>query len=72
MKKLTVTIGIPAYNEEKNIGRLLKSLSNQKGDDFTLNEIVVLSDGSTDMTNEIVHSQSKLNRKVKLLAGKII
>lgn len=70
MKKLTVTIGIPAYNEEKNIGRLLKSLSNQKGDDFTLNEIVVLSDGSTDMTNEIVHSQSKLNRKIKLLAGK--
>ena len=49
-KKPTVTIGIPAYNEEANIGNLLRSLLKQKQDNFILKEIIVISDGSTDQT----------------------
>jgi cellulose synthase/poly-beta-1,6-N-acetylglucosamine synthase-like glycosyltransferase len=47
-----VTIGIPAYNEEQNIGMLLENVrSKVVGLDY---EIVLVSDGSTDRTGEIV------------------
>lgn len=55
-KKLTVSIGIPAYNEEANIGHLLSALLRQKEENFTLKEIIVVSDGSTDKTESIVRS----------------
>lgn len=48
--KLSVTIGIPAYNEEANIAYLLKSLLKQKEINFVVKEIIVISDGSTDNT----------------------
>lgn len=53
-KKLTVTIGITAYNEEQNILYLLKSIVSQKQSDFTVKKIIVISDASTDGTNKIV------------------
>jgi len=55
MKKLpTVSIGIPAYNEEKNIANILNSLMHQKRNAFFLKRITVYSDGSNDKTCEIV------------------
>lgn len=51
-KKVTVTIGIPAYNEEANIQRLLKSLVRQIGETVSIEEIFVISDGSKDKTVE--------------------
>lgn len=50
MKKLTVTIGIPAYNEEQNIGHLLVNIFNQSTSIAILDEIIIVSDGSTDNT----------------------
>ena len=47
---MKVIIGIPAYNEEKNIGSLVAKLS-QKYD-----SIIVCDDGSSDMTNSIASS----------------
>lgn len=55
-KKLEVSIGIPAYNEEANIGYLLHALLAQKEKNFTLKEIIVVSDGSTDKTEAIIRS----------------
>ncbi len=46
----TVTIGIPAFNEEANIKELLLSLLSQKADNYKLKKIIVVSDGSTDKT----------------------
>ena len=57
MKK-TVSIGIPAYNEEGNIGHLINALLKQKGDNFTLKEIIIISDASNDKTAETVKSIS--------------
>lgn len=48
-----ISIIIPARNEEKNIGNLLKSLEKQMSD---LCEIIVVDDGSTDKTGEIALS----------------
>jgi|SRR3989344_250020 len=49
-KKPTVTIGIPAYNEEANIGKLLKALIKQKVKTSQLERILIISDGSSDDT----------------------
>jgi len=54
-KKLpTLSIGIPAYNEEGNIAYLLDSLLRQKAISYKLIEIIVMCDGCTDNTASIV------------------
>lgn len=71
MKKPTVTIGIPAYNEEGNIAILVKSLLNQNRKNYDLKTIVVNSDGSTDKTSQLIQEIAKRNRKVKLINNKV-
>ncbi len=46
----TITVGIPAFNEEANIGFILKDLLAQNTKDFKIEAIVVNSDGSRDRT----------------------
>lgn len=59
---VAVSVIIPAYNEEAYINRCLSSLSQQSLRDF---EIIVVDDGSTDKTREIVRS----HRGVRLVEG---
>lgn len=68
MKKLTVSIGIPAYNEEGNIRHLIEALLAQNQKDFDLKEIIVVSDGSTD--NTVSSALSTNDPKVRMIAGK--
>ena len=68
-KKPTVTIGIPAYNEERNIGRLLDSILMQDRKEFILKTVVVLNDASIDGTSFIVSKKSKKNKLIKLING---
>ena len=42
---LTCSIGIMAYNEEANIGRLLKAVLSQKLKTVAITEIVVVASG---------------------------
>lgn len=55
-RKYTVSIGIPAYNEEKNIGHLLSRILAQKVKSVVLEKIIIVSDGSTDATESVVLS----------------
>lgn len=55
-KLISVTIGIPAHNEEQNIENLLKSLDSQKINGFSLDRIIVVCDGCTDSTAKIANS----------------
>lgn len=57
-------IVIPAHNEEKNIFFTLKSLEAQSFKDF---KIIVVNDGSTDKTAEIVREFSERLPKFELL-----
>jgi len=50
MKKLSITIGISAYNEENNIKNLLESVLIQSTKNIILKEIIIISDGSKDNT----------------------
>jgi cellulose synthase/poly-beta-1,6-N-acetylglucosamine synthase-like glycosyltransferase len=68
--ELTVDIGLPLYNEERNIGRLLMNLLSQSlPPNFILNSIIVVS-SSTDKTDEIVRDFGKLDSRVKLIREK--
>lgn len=68
-KKISVSVGIPAYNEEANIGYLLEQLLVQKLDlRVVLKEIIVVSDGSTDTTVKIVKSIN--SPLIKVIEGK--
>jgi len=51
---LKVVVGIPAYNEEKNIGRIIIQL--QRVSD----KIIVCNDGSTDLTGDIAEKMSAM------------
>src|SRR3989344_6887678 len=56
----TVSIGMPAYNEEANIGYLLRDLLAQKTGKIKIEKIIVNSDGSTDKTaSEVRKVKSK-------------
>jgi glycosyltransferase involved in cell wall biosynthesis len=79
MKKVpAISIIVAAYNQEKYIGRCLRSLLNQSfpRDDY---EIVVVNDGSTDRTEyalnlfeddvRIIHSDSNRGLPASLNAG---
>lgn len=48
--KYTVSVAIIAYNEEKSIRRILRSICTQNEANFTISHIVVVSDGSSDKT----------------------
>ncbi|OGC92300.1 hypothetical protein A2899_03705 [Candidatus Amesbacteria bacterium RIFCSPLOWO2_01_FULL_49_25] len=70
-QKFTISIGIPALNEEANIGYLLQDLLKQKvGNSLLLKEITVYSDTSTDQTENIVKRFHKNHSFIKLIVGK--
>lgn len=63
-----IVIGIPAYNEEKNIAKLIVQLQKKEY------SIVVCNDGSTDMTGEIAEKMgvTVINHKRNLGYGAAI
>ena len=66
MKKISLSIGIPAHNEEANIGRLLENLLNQPLEDSVqLEEIIAVTSGCTDRTEEIADEFAKKDESVK-------
>lgn len=69
MKKLTLTIGIPTLNEEKNIENILQQILAQKDDNFILKKILVYSDASTDKTHEKVAFLAKKYTQIILIKG---
>jgi len=70
-RKIKFSIGICAYNEEQNIDKLLCAVLKQKNPkDFILDEIIVISSGSVDKTNEIVKEKQKNDSRIKLIIQK--
>src|SRR5437868_12983304 len=57
---MRVSVAVPAYNEEKNIGLLIDSLRAQRIRRAEIVEIVVVASGCTDRTAEIVRQRQKL------------
>jgi glycosyltransferase involved in cell wall biosynthesis len=58
------SIVIPLYNKEKSIGNTLKSVLNQTITDF---EVIVVNDGSTDNSANVVTEFAKQDRRIRLV-----
>ena len=64
---LRASIGIMAYNEARNMGRLLEALSSQRLSEVSVARIVVVSSGSTDGTDEIVAEWARRDGRIELV-----
>ena len=63
-EKIRCSVGITAYNEEANIGRLLQAVIDQRLYTVEITEIIVVASGCTDRTEEIVREY--MEREAKL------
>lgn len=64
----TVTVLIPAFNEEGNIANLLDSILAQTYTSCKLDKIIVMSDGSDDKTDCIVQTYTKSESDIHLVS----
>jgi glycosyltransferase involved in cell wall biosynthesis len=67
MKDALVSIIVPVYNQEKHIQKCLLSIVNQ---DYFNIEIIVINDGSTDKTSDIVKQIASGDKRIKLIENK--
>jgi glycosyltransferase involved in cell wall biosynthesis len=61
MARNKFSVVIPAFNEEKNLARVLRIVTQSP----KVNQVIVVNDGSTDKTNDIV---KKFDRKITLIS----
>lgn len=61
------SVGITAYNEEANIGKLLAAMLEQKLDKVAITEIIVVASGCTDNTVSIIRQYAAQNPRIKLI-----
>ncbi|HKW64946.1 MAG TPA: glycosyltransferase [Candidatus Acidoferrum sp.] len=65
---INCSMGIMAYNEEANIGRLLEAVITQKFKQVALTEIVVVASGCTDNTEAVVLEWAKRDSRIRLIS----
>lgn len=58
-----ISILMPVFNEEKYIKEAIDSVLTQSYQDF---ELIIIDDGSTDNTYEIIQQYSKISSKIKI------
>jgi len=63
-KNITVSVVIPTYNRGNLISRAIQSVVNQTYRDF---EIILVDDGSTDNTKEVVKEFQKKDERIKYI-----
>jgi len=66
--KIRCSVGITAYNEEANIGRLLQAMLCQRLHEVEITEIIVVASGCTDRTEQIVQEHMARDPRIRLYA----
>src|SRR3989344_1512759 len=69
MKEIKVSVIIPAYNEEKSIGRIIKDVDQIFSDNYKNYEIIIVDDASTDNTLKICDGLKKNYEKVRVYSN---
>lgn len=67
MKKSSLSVVIPAYNEEVSLGYVLKDTLQDLPKHFKDFEIIVVDGGSTDATPQIADIYAKKSKQVKVI-----
>ena len=65
-ERLGCSIGISAYNEAANIGRLLERLLDQQLQTVRIDEIIVVASGCTDGTEAVVEAWLAKDKRIQL------
>ncbi len=65
-QKIKCSVGITAYNEEANIGRLLQAILDQQLLEVEISEIIVIASGCTDRTEDIVREYMRMDPRIQL------
>ena len=60
-----ISVIVPVYNTEKLVGRCLRSIVGQTFEDF---EVLVIDDGSTDGTGEVIGQFAAADQRVRCLS----
>ena len=63
----TLSVIIPALNEEDNLGGAVTTVLDAIGDKFTDYEVLILDDGSTDHTGEIADELATHNPRIRVI-----
>lgn len=66
-ERIKCSIGVMAYNEERNIGNLLRALCTQQLERVAIGEIVVVASGCTDNTEGVVEEEMARDARIRLL-----
>ena len=70
----TISVGLPCFNEEKNIGIVLENCINVLSSYFSDWEIIIVDNHSSDLTIKIIETKiiqyNKLKNKIKLIKNK--
>lgn len=61
------SVGITAYNEEANIGKLLAAMLAQKLNQVAITEIIVVASGCTDNTVAIIREYAQQDARIRLI-----
>ena len=69
-QKIYLSVIIPAYNEEKRLPKTLREIDDYLKKQVYLSEVIVVSDGSTDRTVEIVKNLMSEIKNLKILEFK--
>ena len=63
-----LSVVIPAYNEAERIGPTLEAITKHLNAAEASYEIIIVSDGSTDSTDEIVSTHSQNDNRIRLIS----
>jgi len=68
-EEVAISVLLPVYNAEKYIKETIESILNQT---FTNFEFIIINDGSTDNSLEILQYFAKLDDRIRLISRKNI
>src|SRR5687768_7410809 len=66
-KKLSISVFFPAFNDAKSIGKLVKDACEVLTTLTDEYEVIVINDGSTDETGEVLEDLRKTHRFLKII-----
>jgi len=66
-KKPSISIVVPAYNEEERLEGTVKTINGSLGDYFSDHEILIFNDKSTDRTGVIADGLKKKDRHIRVV-----